>query len=109
MRYARWDLSCVDLYDERHGTRLCVVMPLDKASNADRRRRVREAPAPAGDATTPTPMPEPEAIAPRLRELMAQYAATGLPPAYVPRAATPSDATAEAAAQTDPSHEEASR
>lgn len=109
VRYARWDLSCVDLYDERHGTRLCVVMPLDKASNADRRRRVREAPAPAGDATTPTPMPEPEAIAPRLRELMAQYAATGLPPAYVPRAATPSDATAEAAAQTDPSHEEASR
>jgi hypothetical protein len=54
-------------------------------------------------------MPEPETIAPRLRELMAQYAATGLPPAYVPRAVTPSDATAEAAAQTDPSHEEASR
>ncbi len=107
MRYARWDLSCVDLYDERHGTRLCVVVPLDKAANADGRRHVREAPTPVGDATTP--MPEPEAIAPRLRELMAQYAATGLPPAYVPRAATPSDATAEAAAQTGPSNEEASR
>ena len=65
-------------------------MPLDKAAHADRRRRVRTAPAPVGDASTP--MPEPEAIAPRLRELMAQYPATGLPSAYVHRAVTSPEA-----------------
>lgn len=91
LRYARWDLACVDLYDERHGTRLCAVRPLDKAANADRRRRTREAPAPAGDALAP--VAEADAIAPRLRELMAQYAATGLPPAYLPRAVPSSDTT----------------
>lgn len=107
VRYARWDLSCVDLYDERHGTRLCVVVPLDKAANADGRRRVRAARAPVGDALAP--VPEPEAIAPRLRELMAQYAATGLPPAYLPRAVPPPDPTPEAAAHAGPEHEEQSR
>jgi hypothetical protein len=40
---------------------------------------------------------------------MAQYAATGLPPAYVPRVVTSPDATPEAAAQTGSSNEEASR
>jgi putative transposase len=106
VRYARWDLSCVDLYDERHGTRLCVVVPLDKAANADRRRRVREAPAPVGDACAPRPMAEPEAIAPRLRELMAQYAATGLPPAYVPQTVTTPDPTSEVAAHANYDHDE---
>jgi len=104
IRYARWDLSCVDLCDERHGTLLCSVVPLDKAANADGRRRVREARAPAGDASAPAS--EPEAIAPRLRELMAQYAATGLPPAYLPRAVPPPDTTPEADAHAGLDQEE---
>ena len=31
-----------------------------------------------------TPVPESSGIAPLLKNLMAQYAATGLPPAYIP-------------------------
>lgn len=93
VRYARWDLTCADLYDARHGTRLCAVVPIDKAANADRRRRTRDAQAPAGDARTPES--EPDAIAPLLRALMAQYAATGLPPAYLPQHA-PTQTTPDA-------------
>jgi putative transposase len=89
LRYARWDLSTVDLYDARHGTHLCAVRPLDKAANADRQRRVREALAPPGDATVPASVSAPQDVAPLLRELMARYAATGLPPAYLPRNSPP--------------------
>ena len=104
LRSARWDLSCVDLYDARHGTLLGAVVPLDKAANADGRRRVRDAPAPLGDATAPAPPPE--AIAPRLRELMAEYAATGLPPAYLPQAMPPPDPPPTTAAHAGPDDEE---
>jgi hypothetical protein len=34
---------------------------------------------------TTVPEPAPSGIAPRLRALMADYAATGLPPAYLPK------------------------
>ncbi len=44
MRYARWDLSAIDLIDARRGTVLCSVYPLDKSANADGQRR-RLAPA----------------------------------------------------------------
>jgi len=57
---------------------LCPVKPLDKSANADGKRR-RLTPA----ATDPTPLP-PAGIAPLLRQLLADYAATGLPPAYLP-------------------------
>lgn len=78
IRYASWDLSSVDLVDARTGILLCVLLPLDKAKNADGRRRVLD-PEPE---LTQEPMPC--GIAPLLRELMSEYAATGLPPAYVP-------------------------
>ena len=78
VRFARWDLSSVDLVDPRTGAHLAVLLPLDKQANADGRRRRVEAP------TIPATPPEPAGIAPRLRLLMADYAATGLPPAYVP-------------------------
>jgi putative transposase len=81
LRYARWDLSCVDLFDPKTRTRLCSLFPLDKAHNADRLRRRLE---PTLDASTPLPNPPTSGIAPRLRELMEQYAASGLPPAYIP-------------------------
>lgn len=77
VRFARWDLSAVDLVDPRTGTILCELLPLDKRQNADRRRRVLE-------PTAPTAAPPPAGIAPLLEELMAEYAATGLPPAYLP-------------------------
>lgn len=78
LRYARWDLSRVDLIDARTGAILCPVKPLDKAANADGQRRALD--PPATDAQ-PTP---PSGIAPLLRKLLADYAATGLPPAYLP-------------------------
>lgn len=80
IRYASWDLSRVYLVDERTGAVLCQLFPLDRARNADGLRRTLpplvEAPA------TPTAAP---GIAPLLKKLMADYAATGLPPAYLPK------------------------
>jgi hypothetical protein len=78
MRYARWDLRRVDLVDPQDGSVLCAVQPLDKAANAN---GVRRRLTPAAAVTMPT---EPAGMAPLLRELLADYAATGLPPAYLP-------------------------
>ena len=80
LRVARWDLSSVDLVDPRTGIHLATLLPLDKLKNADRARRVL-----AGAATPPVPSKKPPGIAPLLRELMADYAATGLPPAFLPK------------------------
>ena len=56
------------------------MRPLDKAANADALRR-RLDPA----ATRPSAMPA-TGIAPLLKQMIADYAATGLPPAYLPTA-----------------------
>ena len=78
LRYARWDLTRVDLVDHRCGAVLCPVKPLDKSANADgQRRHLRPVTADL------SPLP-PCGIAPLLRQLLADYAATGLPPAYLP-------------------------
>ena len=78
LRYARWDLSLVDLVDARTGALVCAVHPLDKSANADGQRRALSRLPPD------TPAPTPGGIAPLLRQLLADYAATGLPPAYLP-------------------------
>ena len=88
VRWASWDLSSVDLVDARTGVVLATLYPIDKHANADGQRRVLD-PEPELDAE-----PAPSGIAPLLRELMSEYAATGLPPAYVPlvrRAAQPKE------------------
>jgi hypothetical protein len=77
VRYASWDLGHVDLVDPHTGVVLGPVYPLDRTRNADGERRRRE---PAGAAAPPAP----SGMAPLLKKLMADYAATGLPPAYVP-------------------------
>src|SRR5215813_2885204 len=77
LRYARWDLSNVDLVDARSGAILCPLYPLDKAANASGERRLRKSTA----ATAPAPRDE---VAPLLNKLMAEFAATGLPPPYLP-------------------------
>ena len=77
LRVARWDLACVDLVDPRSGEHLATLLPLDKARNAERSRRILR-------PTTQAPA-RTSGIAPHLRALMADYAATGLPPAYVPK------------------------
>lgn len=89
LRLARWDLSSIELVDPRTGAHLAQLLPLDKARNADRARRVL-----ADAATPPAPADKPPGIAPLLRELMAEYAATGLPPAYLPKH-TPAESSEE--------------
>ncbi len=79
VRYAQWGLSHVYMADDRTGKILCRIYPLDKQKNADGRRRKKE---PLMDR------PERQlsgGIAPLLRKLIADYAATGLPPAYLPK------------------------
>ncbi len=78
LRYARWDLSRVDLVDPRSGAILCAVRPLDKAANADAQRRRVEPLNSAPSAAAAS------GVAPLLKQMIADYAATGLPPAYLP-------------------------
>jgi hypothetical protein len=80
LRYARWDLSRVDLIDARSGQVLCPVRPLDKAANAEALRRRID---PTAIDTSAMPA---TGIAPLLKKMIADYAATGLPPAYLPTA-----------------------
>jgi hypothetical protein len=79
LRYARWDLSCVDLVDKRTGVVLCPLYPLDKTANASGERRVRTNPM----APAPQPSDRGE-MAPLLKKLLVDFAATGLPPPYLP-------------------------
>ena len=82
LRYARWDLSSVDLIDPHTEQPVAVLYPLDKQANAERGRRalepVNESETHAGTSTNDA------RIAPLLEKLMAEYAATGVPPAYLP-------------------------
>ncbi len=86
LRYARWDLSRVDLIDPHSGVLLCPVYPIDKAANAEGLRRVLE-------PVSHSPKPPASGIAPLLRKMIADYAATGLPPAYLPESDTQDDLT----------------
>jgi putative transposase len=83
VRIARWDLSTIDLVDPRRGKHLATLLPVDKEKNAERRRRALV------DASPDARAPASTGIAPLLRQLMADYAATGLPPAYVPHEPAP--------------------
>ena len=82
VRYAAWDLTHVHLVDEHTGVVLTRLYPLDKVANADGRRRTlprglvpEKESRPAGEPT----------VAPLLLQYLAEYAATGLPPAYLPK------------------------
>lgn len=78
LQYARWDLSRVDLIDPRTGAILCPVKPLDKSANANgQRRRLTQV------KTDLSPL-QPSGLPALMTELLADYAATGVPPAYLP-------------------------
>ena len=79
VRYARWDLSFALLIDPHTNVCLERLYPQDKSANASGLRRSLE---PKEDALLST---EPDDIAPLLKKLMADFAATGLPPAYLPQ------------------------
>lgn len=79
-RFASWDLSQVYLCDPHADKMLCRLYPLDKSKNADAVRRQTD---PVCNLS-----PDEPAVgdsAPLLRQLIERYAATGLPPAYLPK------------------------
>jgi putative transposase len=83
VRYARWDLGRVDLVDQRSGTILAPIYPLDKSANADGRRAVIESGAmnePPEDSRR-----ENSGLPPLLKQILQDYSATGMPPAYLPK------------------------
>jgi transposase InsO family protein len=80
LRYAAWDLTVVHLVDEVTGAVLCRLYPQDKTRNASGLRR------PLDLATTdPRAAPPATGMPPLLAKLPALQAATGLPPAYLPK------------------------
>jgi hypothetical protein len=80
LRYASWDLSRVYLADPQSGHIIGRIYPQDKHKNADGLRRRKQ---PLIDA--PKAPVDGGGMAPLLRKLIADYAATGLPPAYLPK------------------------
>jgi len=80
LRYASWNLSWVSLCDAKSGAVLCRIYPQDKAKNAEGQRARRSQPG----SPEQTPPPAPSGMAPLLQNIMREYAATGLPPGYLP-------------------------
>ncbi|MGH8299464.1 MAG: IS481 family transposase [Steroidobacteraceae bacterium] len=87
VRYASWDLSTVHLVDDRSGQLLCRLYPQDKIRNATGIRAPLEPLASSRPSSVPTPAApaQPGQAAPLLEKLMRERAATGLPPAYLPK------------------------
>jgi putative transposase len=83
VRYASWDLSTATLIDPHTNSCLSTLYPQDKSANADGLRRALK-PA-EGGIQDKDRYPSNPGIAPLLKALMAEYAATGLPPAYLPK------------------------
>jgi putative transposase len=80
VRYQSWDLSIAFLADPRTDDLLGPIFPQDKAKNANGVRRSLQTPV-----ETAAPAVDADPIPPLLRKLMADYAETGLPPAYIPK------------------------
>jgi transposase InsO family protein len=82
VRFAAWDLTQVQLVDPYTGTVLCRLFPQDKAANASGLRRSVQ-PITAEPVTSPPPPAR--GIGPLLARMIDRQAATGLPPAYLPK------------------------
>lgn len=80
VRYAEFDLRQVHLIDPRTQAMLAPLYPLDRKKNAEGLRRkigsIQATPSAA-------PISEDEAMPPLLQKIMADYAASGLPPSYI--------------------------
>lgn len=86
LRYARWDLSRVDLIDRQSGTILAPIYPLDRKANAEGQRS--QVPSESSQATDDHRQPSNE-LPPLLTRILDQYRASGLPPAYLPKRPNP--------------------
>lgn len=85
LQYAQWDLSRVEMIDAQSQKTVCRLFPLDKSANATGLRRVLSVP---DESPTSAEITSGTGIAPLLKQLMADYAATGHPPAYIPKEET---------------------
>ena len=80
IRFASWDLALIHLACEHTGAVLCRLFPQDKTKNASGRRRSLEPITDQPIAAKPA-----GGMAPLLARLIEERAATGLPPAYLPK------------------------
>jgi len=90
VRYARWDLSRIDVVDPRCGTVLAPIYPQDRRANADGQRMLFE--QDAGPLLLEAEPGEQQdggrddnRLPPLLKSILAEYSATGMPPAYLPK------------------------
>jgi hypothetical protein len=83
VRYAQWDLSRIHLIDERTQAALAPIYPLDRRKNAEGLRKKISSSTSATSLSMPSINGEKE-WPPLLQSILAEYAATGLPPAYIP-------------------------
>jgi len=82
IRYQSWNLSVAYLVDKRSGKLLCTIFPQDKVKNANQHRRALQA---LPEAVMASAQGDSNPIPPLLRKILADYAATGLAPAYLPK------------------------
>jgi transposase InsO family protein len=102
VRYARWDLSRVDLVDPQQGAILAPLYPLDRQANADGQRLLFDLDRPHGRTEDQPPADDradedrpaqeqpgqergQKELPPLLKQILAEYSATGIPPAYLPK------------------------
>ena len=86
LSYARWNLSEVELLDPQAPTALCRLYPSDKSANAQGQRRSLEPLPNLPDTESDTLLNKSDPQwPPLLRQMLAEFAATGLPPAYLPQ------------------------
>jgi transposase InsO family protein len=76
-RYRSWDLSKAWLVDQRNDHILAIIRPQDKTKNSSGARRTLS-PLMAHESEPTDNLP------PLLRKIVAEYAATGVPAAYIP-------------------------
>lgn len=79
--FANWDKSIAWIVEPRTNSILSTIYPQDKIKNSSGKRRAKEIPKDARLPDQVDPNPEP----PLLRKIMADYAALGVPPAYIPK------------------------
>ncbi len=78
LRYARWDLGRVHAIDRTTSKPIARLFPIDRARNASGERRAITPNVETTDQTSSNEFP------PYLQRLVADYAADGLPPGYLP-------------------------
>jgi hypothetical protein len=75
----------VHLVDERDGTLLAAIYPLDRGQNADSRRRPLSPPERKPEEAKPQAQKPSDDLPPLLRKILKEYSAAGTPPAYLPK------------------------